>query len=169
MNGNNSGPAGPNLSLREVIKEDLAIFFEYQLDKAANHMVAFTSKNPSDRMAYFAHWSKILVDPSVIARSIIFDKQLVGHISSFNQFGSRAVGYWLGREYWGQGLATMALHAFLKIVDYRPLSARVAKDNIGSIRVLEKCGFEVIGEDRGYANARQKEIEEYLLRLDRPR
>ena len=34
-------------------------------------------------------------------------------------------------------------------------------------RVLAKCGFEVTGEDIGFANARGQEIEEFVLRLSR--
>ena len=44
--------------------------------------------------------------------------------------------------------------------------ARVAKDNLGSQRVLQKCGFVIIGEDKGFANARAQEIEELLLVLE---
>jgi len=41
----------------------------------------------------------------------------------------------------------------------------VAFDNYGSQKVLEKCGFLKIGSDSGYANARQKEIEELIFKL----
>ena len=44
-------------------------------------------------------------------------------------------------------------------------AARVAKENLGSIRVLGKCGFEVTGEARGFANARGERVEELLLSL----
>ena len=44
-------------------------------------------------------------------------------------------------------------------------SARVAKDNLGSRRVLEKRGFAIVGEARGFANARGEEIEELVLEL----
>ena len=79
--------------------------------------------------------------------------------------GVREVGYWLGRAYWGQGIATAALSTFLHHIKTRPLYARAAKDNRASLRVLEKCGFKIIGENRGFANARGKEIEEFLLQL----
>ena len=96
----------------------------------------------------------------------MWNGEVAGNVSSFVLFGDPAVGYWLGREFWGKGIATRALAAFLEIVTVRPLYARAAKDNIGSRRVLEKCGFAVIGEDKGYAHARSKEIEEVVLRLD---
>jgi hypothetical protein len=64
------------------------------------------------------------------------------------------VSYWIGKPYWGRGVATRALLAFLKRIKVRPLYARAAKDNLASLRVLEKCGFTRIGEDKGFANAR---------------
>jgi len=41
----------------------------------------------------------------------------------------------------------------------------VAKDNIASVRVLEKCGFVISGYDQGFANARGEEIEEVIMIL----
>lgn len=96
----------------------------------------------------------------------VLEEQIDGHIVSFEQFGQPAVSYWLGQEYWGKGLATAALAAFLEELEVRPLYARAAKDNIASIRVLEKCGFTVIGEEKGFANARGKEIKEFILKLE---
>lgn len=160
------GPLARDLQLREVVREDLPIFYEQQLDPAAIYMAAFTVKDPADREAFTALWAKISKDPTIIARTILFDDQVVGSILSFEQFGEREVSYWLGQVFWGQGLATAALAAFLNVIEVRPLFGRAAKDNSGSIRVLQKCGFSVTGEDKGFANGRGEEIEEYILRLD---
>ena len=51
------------------------------------------------------------------------------------------IGYWIGRDFWGRGIATAALAAFIAQVKERPLHAFVATHNVGSIRVLEKCEF----------------------------
>jgi RimJ/RimL family protein N-acetyltransferase len=77
------------------------------------------------------------------------------------------VTYWLGREFWGKGLATQALNKMLHLVAARPIFGRAATDNIGSIKVLQKCGFKIIGTDKGFANGRGQETEECILRLDR--
>jgi RimJ/RimL family protein N-acetyltransferase len=50
----------------------------------------------------------------------------------------------------------------------RPIYARVAKDNVASLRVLEKCGFTITGQAKGFANARGEEIEEWILELTAP-
>jgi len=153
------------MMLRDVIEDDLSIFFEQQLDTTANFMAAFTAKDPSDKAAFKAHWEKILNNEAIIKKTVIYRGNVAGHVSSFEQFGEREVSYWIGREYWGKGVATEALSQFLDCITIRPLYARAAKDNIASIRVLEKCGFEIKGEDKGYSNSRAEEVEEFILKL----
>ena len=154
------------LLLRNVISADLPIFFEYQLDPEANYMAAFTAKDPGNREAFMAHWHRILANKTNIIRTIIFNGQVVGSVSSYEDEGRPEVTYWLGKDYWGKGIATSALKEFLAHYNQtRPIYARVAKDNLGSRRVLEKCGFKIIGESKGFANARGQEIEELLLEL----
>jgi RimJ/RimL family protein N-acetyltransferase len=150
--------------LRDVTEADLPIFFEQQLDPAANHMAAFTAKDPADRAA---KWTKILDDDSITKRTILFGGRVAGSVSAFVApwSGQLEVTYWLGREYWGRGIATKALTEFLGHLKARPVYARAAKDNIASIRVLAKCGFTIFGRDKGFANARGEEVEEVVLRL----
>ena len=166
MDERERGAAGDTVVLREPTEADLPVFFENQLDPVANHMAAFMAKDPQDREAFDALWDRILSNDAIPVRTIVYDGEVVGSVLSFEQFGEREVSYWIGRGYWGKGIATRALAEFLSVVTERPLFARAAKDNVASIRVLEKCGFTVSGEDRGFANARGEEIEEYVFRLD---
>jgi RimJ/RimL family protein N-acetyltransferase len=154
-----------DLRLRDVIVSDLPLFFTHQQDPVAVHMAAFTAKDPADRDAFMAHWSRLLSSNNVLLRTITLDGEVIGHIGSWSQNGERELTYWLARAYWGRGLATRALAAFLGEETTRPLYARAAQDNTGSIRVLEKCGFLVTGADRGYANARGEEIDELIFEL----
>ena len=153
--------------LRAVIDSDLAIFFDQQQDAAANWMAAFTSKDPTDRAAFAAKWARILGDEAGTARTIVCGGQVAGNVLSFVApwSGQREVSYWVGRDHWGRGVATRALAAFVGGLAARPLYARAAADNVGSIRVLEKCGFLLIGHERGFAVARGEEIEEVVLEL----
>jgi len=154
------------LLLRDVVNDDLPIFFEHQLDQEANTMAAFTAKDPTNQEAFMTHWHRILTNETVIIQTILFNGQVAGSVSSYEEEGKPEVTYWLGKEYWGKGIATWALATFLTQHNQtRPIYARVAKDNFGSRRVLEKCGFTTIGESKGYANARGQEIEELLLEL----
>ncbi len=151
--------------LRDVTDGDLPIFFDQQLDSKANHMAAFTCEDPADRNAFDAHWTKILGDDTITTRTIVFGGNVAGHIASFERLGQPEVTYWIGKEYWGNGVATRALSAFLEYVKVRPLYARAAKDNVASLHVLEKCGFAIVGDDRGFSNARGEEVEEFILAL----
>jgi RimJ/RimL family protein N-acetyltransferase len=160
-------PPESDILLREVTEDDLVIFFEQQQDPVANWIAAFTVKDPKDWAAFAAKWAKILSDRTVTAKTIVCGGLVAGNISTFIApwSGQREVTYWVGREYWGRGVATEALAEFVGQLAERPLQARAAADNLGSIRVLEKCGFIRIGRDRGFAEARGEEIEEVVLEL----
>jgi len=149
--------------LRPVAEEDIPAFFEHQTDPEANRMAAFTVPDPTDREAFARRWRRILSDPGITTRTIVADGRVVGHVASFERDGSLEVTYWIDREHWGRGIATAALAEFLRIVETRPIHARAAKDNLASIRVLEKCGFVVTGEERAFAEARGEEVEELLM------
>lgn len=151
--------------LRAVAEEDLPIFFEQQLDPVANHMAAFTSVDPADRAAFDHRWRRILADPTLVRKTVLCEGRVAGSILCHTWFGEREVCYWLGREFWGRGVASRALAEFLNAVEARPLFARVARDNVASLRVLQKCGFVITGEERGFANARGEEVEELVLEL----
>lgn len=158
-------PEAAEIQLRDIVKSDLPFFFEQQLDGAANHMAAFTSADPADEGAFRAHWARILRDETITKKTITVDSAVAGNIGSFDQDGKRELTYWIGKEYWGRGVATKALTEFLVLAPRRPIYARVAKDNLASLRVLQKCGFSIVGEDRGFANARGAETEEFILAL----
>lgn len=71
------------LFLRELVEDDLPLLFDFQLDREANDMAAFTAKDPTDHEACTAHWNKIIADPTCIIRTIVCDGQVVGSVSSY--------------------------------------------------------------------------------------
>ena len=146
--------------------EDLDVLFEQWADPAAAHMAAFTAPDHMDRDAFERRWSRIRADETTTNRVIVVDGEVAGTIGSWGDQGEREVTYWIGRSYWGKGIATAALEAFLAVDASRPLRARVASDNVASRRVLEKCGFRVVATERGFAEARSRVIEEFVLRLE---
>lgn len=134
----------PAVTLRAIAPDDLPVFFEHQRDPEAVRMAAFRTR---EREAFMAHWAKIMADPTADNRTIVADGHVAGNIGAWTDGNERLIGYWVGREFWGRGVATAALALFLREVSRRPLIARVAKHNHGSIRVLQKCGFIAIGVD----------------------
>jgi RimJ/RimL family protein N-acetyltransferase len=155
----------PHIVLREVTPDDLPIFYKQQLDPEANWMAAFTAKDPADRAAFDTHWTKILADKGITIRTILYEGKVAGSVLCHGWGGEPEISYWLGREYWGKGIATQSLTQFLQVVSIRPLMARVAKDNTTSQRVLEKNGFILKGESKWFSNARRKEVDEMVWGL----
>ncbi len=154
-----------DVELREVHDSDLPVFYRQLNDPEALRMAAFTPKDPADRDAFDAHWKRVRSSPDVL-RTILTDGDVVGSAAVYGEPGEREVTYWVDRAYWGRGVATAALRGLLAEVPERPLYARAAADNEGSLRVLRKCGFRVTAQVTGFANARGEEIDEVVLHLE---
>ncbi|HEY7273824.1 MAG TPA: GNAT family N-acetyltransferase [Actinoplanes sp.] len=152
--------------LRPIDDSDLDALFDQMRDPESVRMAAFTTKDPDDRMAFDLHMAKVRASPDGTIQAVTVDGRLVGSIASFVVDGDTEVTYWIDRSLWGQGIASRALALLLGTVTVRPLFARAASDNLGSLRVLRKAGFVTIGTESSYANARNTEIEETILRLD---
>lgn len=157
-----------DVALRPIDDSDLDALFEQMRDPESVRMAAFTAEDPADRAAFDAHMAKVRASPTAINRAITAEGRLVGSIAAFVIDGVTEVTYWIDRAYWGQGIASRALALLLESVPVRPLFARVASDNAGSLKVLRKAGFAITGTEIAYANARKTEIEETILRLDEP-
>lgn len=153
------------ITLRQTEESDLEFFFQFQLDKQANYLAAFTAQDPTDKDAYFKKYTPFLRDPTINMQTILVDEIIVGSISKFEIEGDAEITYWIDSNFWGQRIATIALNYFLTIESARPILGRVAFDNSGSQKVLENNNFIKIGTDRGFANARQMEIEEFIYKL----
>jgi RimJ/RimL family protein N-acetyltransferase len=149
------------ITLRDYIDAHIPILYQFQLDEEATEMAAFPARSWEQ---FSAHAERIRRDPAVIARTVLADGDVVGSIGSYEQDGRRFVGYWIGREYWGRGIATEALRQLLALDPTRPIYAYVATHNTGSIRVLEKCGFVVTHDDA--SSGIDDGVEEVLLVLN---
>ena len=152
-------------SIRNSVESDLEIFFINQTDYEANYMAAFTPKNPNDKEAYMAKWKRLLQDDTINMQTILYGNQVIGCVVKFVIEGDAEITYAISKEYWGRGLTTKAVREFLHNEKTRPIYGRVAFDNFASLRILEKVGFERVGKERGFANARGKEIEEFIYKL----
>ena len=151
--------------LRKTQEPDLGFFFQFQLDEEAKYLAAFTSKDPTDKEVYITKYTKHCNDAAINMQTILVDETIAGSIARFEMDGNAEITYWIDKNFWGNGIATTALKIFLTTENTRSIFARVAFDNFGSQRVLEKCGFVKVGTDKGFANARQTEIEEFIYKL----
>ena len=101
--------------MREIRDEDLPLLFEQWADPVAAHMAAFTAPDHMDRDAFERRWSRLRADDTLLNRVIVVDGDVAGTIGSWGDSGEREVTYWIGRSYWGRGIATDALDAFLRV------------------------------------------------------
>jgi RimJ/RimL family protein N-acetyltransferase len=156
--------AAHEVRIRTVEDQDLDVFFDHQADQEATEMAAFPAR---DKDQFAKHWAKIRADDTTVQRTIVVDGTVAGNIGSWEQDGQRLLGYWIGREFWGRGVATEALAQFVRqVTTARPLYAHVAVHNIGSIRVLEKCAFRRDRAREAQAPAPDDGIEEFVFVLD---
>jgi RimJ/RimL family protein N-acetyltransferase len=154
-----------SVTLRPVHESDLEALFRQMSDPESVRMAAFTPEDPDDRQRFDAHMTRVLASPEITHLAITSECALVGSVASFVVDGHTEVTYWVDRAVWGRGIASRALALFLDVVRTRPLYARAASDNAGSLRVLEKTGFRVVDTEVSFAPARGAEIEETILRL----
>ena len=92
------------VTLREVIQEDLPIFFEHQLDAEATRMAAFPSR---DRDAFMAHWARIMskeTNETGILNTILADETVAGNVVYWEAAGSRTLPTGSARHIGERGL-----------------------------------------------------------------
>jgi RimJ/RimL family protein N-acetyltransferase len=131
----------PAVSLRAVEDGDLPLFFAWQADEESRRMAAVPAR---DEEAFMAHWAKIRINPDSTLRTIVAEGVVAGNAVSWTADEGRMVGYWVGKEHWGRGIASAALRLYLDVDRHRPMLATVAEHNAGSRRVLEKAGFQLV-------------------------
>lgn len=156
----------PAIALRAVTDADLDALFDQMRDPESVWMAAFTPGNPDDRPAFDAHMARVRSSPDITMRAVTCDGQLVGSIAAFPIEDQTEVTYWIDRAAWGRGIASRALELLMDLVPVRPLYARAASDNVGSLRVLQKSGFKIVGTENSFAAGRNSAIEETILRKD---
>lgn len=153
------------ISLRTLREDDLPTVFDIQLDETAQHMSAFNDNTARDRDAFLQKRRGFLPNKEIIMKVIEINGEVVGTVGVYPMEGETQVTYWIRKDLWGQGIATAALAALLKEVTMRPIYSRAAQDNIGSIRVMERNGFVLVGSEESFALGRQATITELMFKL----
>jgi RimJ/RimL family protein N-acetyltransferase len=97
-----------------------------------------------------AAWIRLKLDErDLLHWAIDVDGELAGGIGLIRgvleHAGNVAIGYWIGRRFWGRGIASDALRALsahaIETLRPRRLWANVMGANAASARVLEKAGY----------------------------
>lgn len=155
------------IRLRRTTEADVRMLHALELDEASNKLAG---TKPRDWPTFQARWAEILADvdgsaTGVTPRVILADGVLVGAVNISPQDGYDSIGYWIGREHWGRGIATCAVALMLSEFTRRPLYATAAGHNHPSIRVLEKNGFEIVSRSVTPETARTVQRETVRLML----
>lgn len=93
-----------------------------------------------------------LTDQAADLFNIMHEQKTAGLMLVHKDANEWHVGFILLPEFWGRGVASAALKALQQLAMQEEKSitllAGAASDNIASIKVLEKCGFEITRDDR---------------------
>lgn len=134
-------------TLRAFTEEDIEAVVPLLNDAEVARYLS--SKIPFPYTQEDARWWVSTGSKEGINKAIEVDGNFAGVIGAapgaFEYERSAEVGYWLGKEYWGCGIATSALgqltHLVFSTTDIVRLYAPVFAPNVASARVLEKCGY----------------------------
>lgn len=160
-------PPAHAITLRDVERADLDTLFDWQRDPES---CALAFVKPRTRETFDAAWAKVFggrVDPhsGIRAKLILADDTPCGSIGTHRTDGELQVGYLIARPFWNRGIATRALALLLEEFRFRPLHARAAARNTGSIKVLLKNGFRITGTKWGDETERYIACEEIIFIL----
>jgi len=154
-----------SVQLRPVVKSDIALFFEHHLELRPLPAGASIADLDSRKATFVDRWEQMRSDERVLARTIVWKGAVTGYVVHLIQRDKPSISCWLGRDYWGKGVATQAVRDFLDLIEKRPVYARVAYDNLAAMQVFRKTGFEIVGYDSFFSEAHGYEIDEIILAL----
>jgi RimJ/RimL family protein N-acetyltransferase len=137
-------------------EKDLAPLVEYANDREVARQLRDRFPHPYETAHGIGFLQWVAEQPVECAWAIAVDGPAVGGIGLVFQHDvdrvSAEIGYWLGRPFWGHGLATAALRAVTAYAfeqfDLARIFAVPFEANRGSIRVLEKAGYVLEGRMR---------------------
>ena len=142
--------------LRKVRKDDAApMFRNWASDpEVTRYLTWLPHQSVEVSQMIIDSWLKDEENPQTI-RFVITIKgndEPVGSIDVVKYVdGNPEIGYCISRKLWGKGLMTEICSAFVKHLfdmGFIKVFINAAVDNIGSNRVIEKCGFKFIGKER---------------------
>lgn len=141
------------LTLRDYATSDIEALVALANNKLVSRFLVYTFPYPYTRAD--AEWwiSEGVQAEGDVTKVIEYNGQFVGSVGLTRQLGWRdhlaEIGYWLGEPYWGKGIATQAVQQMTESafsdLKLQKLYAPILAPNQASMRVVEKCGYELEG------------------------
>lgn len=97
---------------------------------------------------------------------LLLDNTNIGYVQAIDiDDGKYEVGYHVAKKYTGQGYASEALKAFLPVImeklNISSILGVCLKENVASIKVLEKAGFKKVFDGIDLYQGEEKEVVKY--------
>lgn len=142
------------LIIRETVEADVGSFYEMYKDSRMTEYTEPLYEDREEEIRYVSNYRKMVYEVgsygiwTVIRKS---DGQIIGKagLTAREGFDDYELGFAIGCEYQHMGYATEAVKAILKMAGkegYKHRNALVMKGNVSSQRLLERLGFEIVGE-----------------------
>ena len=154
-----------HIELRDLDDDDLDAIYEMMRDRESVAMAAFTAEDPDDRDACDEWIGRQRAAAGVSCFVVTENGGFAGTAAAFTIDGDREVSFWIARHAWGRGVATEALRHLMSREPERPLFARAATHNVGSIAVLTRVGFTEVSRNVAYAPGVRRDVEEIVFTL----
>ncbi len=141
------------IELRDYKESDAAQLVELANNVNVSQYLVYTFPHPytlDDAVWWITAGSR---ENGAITKAVEYHGELIGSVGITPQAGWKShtaeIGYWLGEEFWGRGIATQVLERMTNEVfageRWNKLFAPVLSPNQASMRVLEKNGYQLEG------------------------
>lgn len=153
------------LTLRKITLSDAQDFFHYYSDRqVTKHLDWFGPASEEQAKEVITAWNDSYEKKTVIPWGIALksNNKLIGTIPYIPLRGTlewkplfpTAVGFELSREYWHKGIMSEALQAVISFgfntLGSHRIQAEVFPENIASLNLLKKSGFQIEGTLKKY-------------------
>ena len=145
------------LLLRKIEKEDAkTIYNNWAKDQeVTKYLTWYPHKNVEQTEKIVDAWIEEYKDPKTHRFGIVLKEsnELIGMIDVVNYIDDcPEIGYVLSKNYWGKGLMTEVCTKFTEYLfaqGFNKIIIKANKDNLGSNKVIQKCGFKFTHESTG--------------------
>jgi RimJ/RimL family protein N-acetyltransferase len=162
----------PRLALRAPIRGDVPDLVKLADNKAIAEKLS-RLPSPYTRADAIGFIEIIAQRPDERPYAITLNDQFVGVVGfTFHDGELPELGYWLGEPHWGKGIMSEAVKGLIEAAFATRLIPKIAANalatNSGSLHVLEKAGFQRIGE-KSHAAGHNAGRPVVVLELEQPK